>query len=355
MAKVAFLSFYSGVVERGVETFVCELAKRLIPKHQVTIFQGGDSFKNQQIRTYVVKSFASGPKSSHGILGKINLDIQSLKILLFTLKAMPKIIQGKFDVIIPTNGGWQMVILRIASKFSGSKILVSGHAGMGADDAWNLFFRPDVFVALTKSAEKWAKKINPEQKLALIPNGVDLSKFNPKVSPKKISLSQPVVVCASALVPYKRIELTIQAVAKSGMSLLLLGEGEQRGALDSIGKRMLGNKYLRLNPPHADMPAYYRAGKVFTLASKTEAFGTSYIEAMACNLPIVATNDDTRLEIIGNAGILTQVENIELYAKDLRIAAATNYRNIPYDRALYFSWNKIAQKYSNLISEQAKK
>jgi glycosyltransferase involved in cell wall biosynthesis len=99
------------------------------------------------------------------------------------------------------------------------------------------------------------------------------------------------------------------------------------------------------------MAAYYRCGNVFTLASQTEAFGTSYVEAMACNLPIVTTSDMSRAEIVSDAGILTDTKNIDGYSKDLLIASTSNYRNKPYNQALKYSWNKVAVKYSKLINE----
>lgn len=234
-------------------------------------------------------------------------------------------------------------------------MIISGHAGVGADDAWNIFFRPDTFIALTASQLYWAKKITPELQLKHIPNGVDLAKFNPNVKPKKIDLKKPIVICVSALVPYKRIDLTIKAVAKArNLSLLLLGDGQLAGSLDSLGKRLLGNNYLRLNPPYIDMPSHYKTANVFTLASQTEAFGISYIEAMACNLPVVTTNDSSRAEIIGDAGILTDPANLAQYAKDLSIAVKTNYRSIPYNQALKFSWNKVAREYSKVIKQLLK-
>src|SRR3989344_1468901 len=179
MAKIAFLSYYSGVVERGVENFVFELTKRLKQKHEVTIFQAGERIQNPQIRTYQIKALAQPPKSSKSLISKTYLDWQSFKILIFTLKALPKIIQGRFQIIIPLNGGWQTLIMRIISKFMGAKIIVSGHAGVGLDDAFNILYRPDVFVALTSDELEWAKKITPEVKMVKIPNGVDLAHFNP--------------------------------------------------------------------------------------------------------------------------------------------------------------------------------
>ena len=351
MYKIAILSFYSGIVDRGVETFAFEISKRLSVKHKVTVFAAGHT-KPQKYRVEEIKSFVSTPKSTCGVLSKFYLDWSSVKILIFSLRALLKIYRGKYDLIIPLNGGWQTLVFRIVTKITGAKILTSGHAGIGSDDAANLFFRPDVFVALTKAEADWAKRLAPEVEIVTIPNGVDLARFNPKVKSKTLPLAKPIAVCASALVPYKRVDLTIKAIAKTkNLSLLILGDGQLHGMIDTLGKRLLGKRYLRLVVPYEQIPAYYRSGNVFTLASKTEAFGISYVEAMACNLPVVTTADDSRAEIIGPAGILTDPGNVEQYAKDLELAAKTNYKNIPYTQALKFSWNKVAQKYQALINK----
>lgn len=355
MTSVAILSYYSGIIERGVETFAYEVARRLSKNHDVTIFQAGNPSPFQKFKTCQVKTLKAKPQSTKGFFGKIYLDMQSMKILIFSLMSLPKILKGKYKFFIILNGGWQTVIFRIFTKLFGGKMIIPGEAGIGQDDAWNLLFRPDNFVALTTPQANWAKKLTPEVNTIIIPNGVDLAKFNPKVPAKKISLPAPIVVCTSALVPYKRVDLTIKAVAKAkDMSLLVLGDGEMKGQIDSLGKRILGERYLRIVAPYGEIPQYYRSGKVFTLASKTEAFGTSYIEAMACNLPVVTTCDASRAEIIGEAGILTEPTNIEKYAKDLQMAAKTNYKHRPYQQALNFSWNKIAGKYSNLIDNLAR-
>lgn len=351
--KIAILSFYSGVIERGAETFAEELARRLASSYEVTLFQSGQlKIKSKNLNVTQIKTSGKIESKTTGLLRKFYIDNQSLKILYFTLKSISHQRKVKFDVVIPLNGGWQTVIVRIFSKIIGSKMIVSGQAGIGADDAWNIFFRPDSFVALTKAQFKWAKRLAPEVKIFQIPNGVDLSKFNPQVIPLKLPLEKPIVVCIGALDKNKRVDLTIKAVAKTtNLNLLVLGDGAARGQIDSLGKRLLGKRYLRMVVPHQEIPKYLRACQVFTLLSKNEAFGTSYIEAMACNLPVVATADSSRMEIIGKAGILSDPENIERYAKDLTIAATTNYRNIPYDQSLKYSWNNIATKYEKLVHE----
>src|SRR3989344_5997060 len=245
MSNIAFLSFYSGVVDRGAETFVYEVSKRLRKKHNVTIFQGGPRIQNPQIRTYQIKAFASKPKAWTNLFAKLYLDWQGVKILIFSIKALPKILSSKFDVLMLMNGGWQTVVYRILSKLSGSRIIITGQAGIGADDAFNIFFRPDAFVALTTAQHKWAKRLSPETKIVLIPNGVDLASFNPKVNPKNFPLPNQMLFRVAALVPYKRIDLAIKAVAKAqGFIFLLLGDGQLAGSLDVLGKRLLGKRYL---------------------------------------------------------------------------------------------------------------
>jgi len=364
MSKIVFLSFYSGFVERGVETYVYELGTRLAKKYDVCVFQGGKNhlwyskakINQNKFKVIDIDSIGNASKFGNNFLRKFYLDWWSLKILLFSLKAAFRIAKGKYDLVIPMNGGWQTAIYRLLSRLRNFKILVSAQAGIGKDDAWNLLWKPDIFVALTKAEEKWANRFAPEVKTVLIPNGVDLFKFNPKVTPKKLALAAPIVVCAAALDSYKRVDLTIRAVAKSkNLSLMLLGDGETRGTIDALGKRLLGSRYLRLLVPHNEIPRYFKAASVFTLVSKTEAFGTSYIEAMACNLPIVATFDSSRQEIVGDAGILTNPEDVDQYAKDLMLAVALNYRNRPYNQALKFSWNKIAGRYERVITNLLKR
>lgn len=350
MKKIAILSFYSGIVDRGVETFAYEIAKRLDSNYQVTIYSGG-KLSPQKYKVKTIKAWAAQPKSSKGILGKFYLDLQSLKITFFTIKSLKYLSREKFNLVMPLNGGWQLVILKIVSKFMHFKILVSGHAGIGADDAWNILWRPDVFVGLTSAQSAWAKRLTPEVKVETIPNGVDLHRFNPKIKAEPINLPKPIVVCASALVPYKRVDLTIRAVAKAAnLSLLILGDGELKGSVDSLGKRLLGKRYLRLTVPYQKISGYYKAANVFTLASQTEAFGISYVEAMACNLPIVTTKDKSRAEIVGEAGVLINTTNLNRYSNALKYAVKKDFKNKPYAQSLKFSWNTISKKYQDLIN-----
>jgi glycosyltransferase involved in cell wall biosynthesis len=310
---IAFLNKYQNKVFRGAETFVYELSRRLSKNHEVDV------------------------------ISDVNY---------FTL------LRKKYDLIIPTNGRCQAIIVRKIALLTGARMIVSGQSGIGWDDRVNLYSFPDVFVALSSKALNWAKKINPLVKSVYIPNGVDLEKFTFKGSPFKVSLKKPIVLVVGAFTEQKRMDLTIKAVAKiNGASLLMIGGGgELQEELNEEGKRLLGEKFELKSVPFEKMPEIYRCADVFTLPSTpSESFGNVLVEAMASGLPVVATDDPIRREIVGNAGIFVDPTNINEYAKALETALKTNWGDKPRRQTEKFSWDEIAKKYNNLLIEIIKR
>ena len=101
------------------------------------------------------------------------------------------------------------------------------------------------------------------------------------------------------------------------------------------------------------MPEVYRGADVFTLPSwEREAFGLVYLEAMASNLPVVAPDDESRREIIKDAGILVGVTDVDLYAKALKEAAEKNFGDKPRRQAEKFSWDKISKEYIEVANKR---
>jgi glycosyltransferase involved in cell wall biosynthesis len=98
------------------------------------------------------------------------------------------------------------------------------------------------------------------------------------------------------------------------------------------------------------MPEVYRVANVFTLPSaSSEAFGNVLVEAMATNLPVVATNDEQRREIVGEAGFLVDPADTEEYAKVLQKTLNMDWGDKPRKQAEKFSWDEIAKKYEELF------
>lgn len=282
--KISILSFYSGQVERGVETWASEVQKRL---PQVEIISGKSAIES-------FKDWSSA------------------------------------DIVIPTNGRFQVLVCRIGTWVKGKPMIVFGHAGRGADDKWNLLCSPNVFVAFTKTQQKWAEKYKlPWTKVLLIPHAVDTSRF---VSAKKPR--QRIILCVAANIPSKRVHLVKSAVEKlKGFKLHTIGEGNSVQAAFS------------------DMPNIYQKADVFCFVPwEAEAFGLVFLEALATNLPVVTINDPIRREIVGEAGVFVDdPENVNSLANVIKDAYETKWGDKPRKQALKFSWDKIIKKYENLF------
>ena len=66
-----------------------------------------------------------------------------------------------------------------------------------------------------------------------------------------------------------------------------------------------------------DKPALIHGAKVFVLPSFWEGFGLDALNAMACGVPVVASNVGSLPEVVGDAGILVDPNNINSIAKGI--------------------------------------
>ena len=139
-------------------------------------------------------------------------------------------------------------------------MIVSGQSGIGLDDRLNLYAFPDYFIGLSNYAVNWARKINPFVRVVKIPNGVSLKDFKQQGDTLLFDLPEPIVLCVSALVNWKRLDLVIKAVSKLKKgSLLLVGKGDQVKNLQKLGDKLLAHRFKIMNFAHRDMPKVYRS------------------------------------------------------------------------------------------------
>lgn len=359
--KIAFLNFYSGFIARGGETFVHELANRLAKKNETCVFQAGPASGREKYS--IVRIDISMPKIwpewSPIRYPRFFLDYYKLKELHFTIKSLTRIIRLRPNVIFPLNGGWQALICSLYCRFFGAKLVIVGQSGPGWDDRWNLLMKPNLFVALTNRQLAWAKRATIwKQDFALVPNGVDLDQFKPAVKKIKLDLEKPIIMMAAASTPDKRVEQGIRAVAglPTG-SLLLLGQGPLDESINKLGYKLLGKtRFLHLSVSHDQMPDYYRNADLFSLCSiSSEAFGIVYLEAMATNLPCVVTDDASRREIVGLAGMFVKnPDNINEYSQAIETALKKKWGEVPRRQAEKFSWDEIAAKYEQQLTKLVK-
>lgn len=356
--KIAFLNIYNGLVDKGAETYVKELAQRLSSKHKVTVFQAGENTGSEKYNVEKIEVGINWDKRNveMSLKRRFFIDYWSYKILVFTLKSLPKIIKEKYDVIIPVNGGWMPAFLRIVTWLYGGKMVISGQSGIGWDDINNLWCFPNTFVSLSSYGARWAKGMNNLIKIKVIPNGVDTKKFISDGEKFPVNLPKPIVLCVGAFIKQKRIDLVIKAVSKlTNVSLLVCGKGELEKDLTKLGIKLLGKRFKLINANFDEMPSIYRAVDLFTLPSEDyQAFEIVLVEAMASGLGVVANDDPIREEIVGDGGLLVDPENIKEYSLAIEKALKTNWKDKPRKQSEKYDWDDIARKYDQHINSLSK-
>jgi phosphatidylinositol alpha-1,6-mannosyltransferase len=113
---------------------------------------------------------------------------------------------------------------------------------------------------------------------------------------------RPVVVCVSRMVARKGQDVLVRALPRirrevPDAALLLVGDGPHRRHVERLVERLglARDVVLTGRVPWAQTPAYYDAGDVFCMPTRTrrgglepEALGICYLEAAATGLPVVA-------------------------------------------------------------------
>lgn len=314
--KVIFLSRYQKDTQRGVETYVFELAKRLKAKYEVSILSRSDS------------------------------------------DDLLKVLKSKPDIVVATNGRLQSLKMGLGRLFGKYKLVIPGQAGVGRDDAWNILIcNPDVYVGLTDYETNWASRFALRSEIVKIPNGVDLDKFNPKGEKLNLKLKAPIVLSVGALFWYKHHEYTIKALKNlPNVSLLIVGSGPEEENLRRLAAKLLTEDMFKIESfKFEDMPKIYRSCDLFVLPSWIrESFGIAYVEAMASGLAVVAPDDEPRREVIGSGGLLTDVTDSKKYSEAIRHALEAEWGNIPRKQAEKFSWVQITKQYEDLFEELLK-
>jgi glycosyltransferase involved in cell wall biosynthesis len=96
-----------------------------------------------------------------------------------------------------------------------------------------------------------------------------------------------------------------------------------------------------------DLVSLYNAASLFAFPSLYEGFGLPPLEAMACGAPVVAAANSSIPEIVGDAALLFNAQDVEGMADTLRrVLTDVSLRKAMIkkgiERATIFSWDRCA-------------
>ncbi|MCK4518047.1 glycosyltransferase, partial [Candidatus Babeliales bacterium] len=233
-----------------------------------------------------------------------------------------------------------------------------------------LYGKADLIVAVAEGVKKDLVdnfKL-PSDKIQVMNNPIDLERiralaFEKVNHPWLIKKDLPIVVAVGRLVKVKGFDLLIEAVAmlpkQRGCRLMIIGQGEDRLALEEqVNKLGLTHRVaflgFRKNPWK-----YMKHADCLVLSSRSEGFPNVIGEALAINLPIIATDCSLSVREYlqdGRYGILVPSENISELAGQLeRILYDNNlkqrFARRAGKRAEHFSLHRIVEPFETTLKQ----
>jgi glycosyltransferase involved in cell wall biosynthesis len=198
-------------------------------------------------------------------------------------------------------------VARIASRISGIPYSFTAHAF----DIYRSDVSPRVLrrkiddanfvITISESNQYHLEMVADESgdKIRLLHNGIDLSKFTPAQAPDRPSFT---ILCVARLVEKKGLPYLIEAcrhLRDRGLDFQcwIVGRGNQRPRLARMihDARLEDRVHMRGAVRQGEVPALYRSADVFVLPAivasdgNREGLPVSIVEALACGLPVVST------------------------------------------------------------------
>jgi len=202
--------------------------------------------------------------------------------------------------------------------------------------------RVDHFIAISTVVRERIRKFYRRESEIIAPP-VDIQRFQPKPERSDYFL------IVSRLIPYKRIDLAVQAFNKLGLPLWIGGEGRDRAELERMAKpniRFLGRV------PDADLPDLMAHCRAFIFPS-LEDFGITPVQAQAAGRPVIAYGAGGALDTVipGISGVYFQQASAESLA-----ATVAQFKESDYDptvirsHAEQFSVSEFERKLSAFLA-----
>ena len=187
---------------------------------------------------------------------------------------------------------------------------------------YRLFYRPFLRFALSRAVRivvsspalgASAPELQDFQaKCKVIPFGIEprhsnaLGAIVQRAGEIRRDANRPIVLFVGRLVPYKGVDVLLEALKGLNAVALIVGEGPLRARLEEQARELEISDHVRFlgSVDDDELAALYRACNIFVLPSVTrqEAFGVVQLEAMAAGRPVVSTDLGTGVGWVNRDG-----------------------------------------------------
>ncbi|WP_186279042.1 glycosyltransferase family 4 protein [Halorubrum ezzemoulense] len=179
---------------------------------------------------------------------------------------------------------------------------------------------------VTQNSFRWYEQLLIDHdQLRVIHNGVDVEQIQNVISDTSVAKDDIFRVCTAArMVPIKNQSNLIRAfylVNKQhpDSELILLGDGPLRGELEQLTAELQIEDHIRFkgNVPRREVYEVFARSDVFAIPSHSEGFCVAAVEAMASELPVVASDIAVFHEVIQDGGLFVDQTNPEAFAQGI--------------------------------------
>lgn len=204
----------------------------------------------------------------------------------------------------------------------------------------------DVFVANSQYIARRISKVYRRQAEVIYPN-VNTDYFVPAAAPV---VNSDYYLTASRLVPYKKIDLLVQAFnAMPDKKLVVIGDGPDMAKIQALAApniQILGYQ------PQEVLLDYMQRAKAFVFAAE-EDFGIVVVEAQACGVPVIAFGKGGATETVrhGQTGWLYQEQSsaaVQTAVQQFESQFVGDPQRIR-DHALRFSTERFKRQFNDLV------
>ena len=191
-----------------------------------------------------------------------------------------------------------------------------------------------------------------DNKIEVIPNGIDPEYFSPKKKEDKI-------LVVTRLCERKGVQYVIDAMKDiKNYELVICGDGPYKEQLkQQISKLNVSNIHLLGYVSYEKLKNEYETSSIFVLPSSAENFPVVLLEAMASGCAIITTNVTGCPEVVGDTALLVRPkESKEIKDAIIKLMDDDELRTNMGDKARKrvvenFTWKQVAQSYVKMYEK----
>jgi glycosyltransferase involved in cell wall biosynthesis len=204
------------------------------------------------------------------------------------------------------------------------------------------------------------------ERIEVVHMAIDHERFTPaptEADERLPRLPERFAVYPANLWPHKNHAALIDALAHAPDELELVLTGQDYGRLSDLRARaerlgVAGRLHHLGHLPHEQIPALFRRATAMVFPSLYEGFGAPPLEAMACGLPVAASDRASLPEVCGDAALAFEPSSPEAIADALTRVTSDDVlrgslRAAGLERAKSFTWTAAANRHRAIYERTA--